>query len=433
MLVLSRSSKNSTQSNFFRSLKPVSTQSTDKEQKLLYQHFIETAKQTDARLIDNFRHLFLEEKDYYDQSVGQALQKIIKSSQAKELFKQVLTRCCYILIDRWYQNQSYTQITNLIGLFKHVSPPQRKFYRSASRQRQLVYDFILTEEYEKLQRLERLIKLINQPHDSYSSVGELIVRYFCLYESYLLGHNSDRQAKIIVSQIKRQIQQQNQQQLLQFVVDTIRSQKANNQAPNCTSYNNFTRLSDSELIAAIQHLINPVEGAGNYRHLAQNFRIKMQTAKFGQFKADLYKYLTASTNNKYGKHCFNRQLYQTIESIMPESNSQTLNDLLILRTGSQLLNFLVVEHHNPRNHYRFIDLITNLGVAPTIGLLLKVVLLNPKLKPILEKKFTTLLIHYETVKPQQVPWLIKSLEVLQIALSIYFHKLDLSYAKQISL
>lgn len=428
MLVLSRSS-NSTQSNFFRSLKPTS-KSTDQEQQLLYQHFIESAlQQREDQLIDRFRHLFLEERDYEDQKVRQALQKILKSSQAKQDFKQVLTHCCYILIDRWYQNQNPTNITRLIDLFKQVSPPHRQFYRSATRKRQLVYDFLSTEEYQKLQRFECLIKLITQPHNPNNSVGELITRYFCLHESYLLGHNSDRTARAIVSQIKRQIKQQYQQQLLQFIVDIIRQQAdCSNQF---LSLNNPTLLTNSELIAAIQHFINPVEGARNYRDLAQDFRIKIPTQS-EQFKESLYKYLTVSTNNKYGQHCFNRQLEQTIEKIIPQTHGQ-LDDLFWLRIGQQLFNFLVIDNFNPRNHYRFIDLITNIGVIPTVGLLLKILLLNPKLKPILEQKFVILLLHYKTAKPEQVPWLIKSLEMLQLVLSIYFHGLDLTYAKQIKL
>ena len=77
-------------------------------------------------------------------------------------------------------------------------------------------------------------------------------------------------------------------------------------------------------------------------------------------------------------------------------------------------------------HERYIDLITYLGETKTIGLLLKLVLLCSKVKPYLEQRFSILFSHYESVAENEAPWLIKSLENLQVAFSVYFGQADFS-------
>ncbi|MGK7874199.1 MAG: hypothetical protein AB4426_13065 [Xenococcaceae cyanobacterium] len=100
-------------------------------------------------------------------------------------------------------------------------------------------------------------------------------------------------------------------------------------------------------------------------------------------------------------------------------------------TCSQLFNFLVVESPQNPKHYVFLDLITNLGATCTIGLLLKLLLLCPMIKPYLEKRFSILFNHYKSFTREGVPWLIKALENLHIAFSVNFGGLDWSYLKQI--
>jgi len=105
----------------------------------------------------------------------------------------------------------------------------------------------------------------------------------------------------------------------------------------------------------------------------------------------------------------------------------------MLRTSSQLLNYLVVESSHQPEHYIFIDMISNMGVTQTVGMLLKVVLMCKKVKPYLEKRFSILFNHYESFTSEGVPWLVKSLENIQLAFSVHFGKADLSCLKQVKL
>jgi hypothetical protein len=91
----------------------------------------------------------------------------------------------------------------------------------------------------------------------------------------------------------------------------------------------------------------------------------------------------------------------------------------------------VVESSHQPDHFIFVDLIANLGATPTIGLLLKIVLLCRKVKPYLEKRFSILFNHYESRIRDGIPWLVESLENLNIALSVHFGSADLSCLNQI--
>jgi hypothetical protein len=112
---------------------------------------------------------------------------------------------------------------------------------------------------------------------------------------------------------------------------------------------------------------------------------------------------------------------------LPEVDSQKPSEFLTIRTCSSLLNFLILDPAQPLNHYIFMDLVTNIGATDTVGLLLKLLLICPKIRPSLEKRLSLLVDHYESLSMSRVPWLVKVLENFQIASIAHFGKADLSY------
>jgi hypothetical protein len=86
----------------------------------------------------------------------------------------------------------------------------------------------------------------------------------------------------------------------------------------------------------------------------------------------------------------------------------------------------VLESSTKAQHFVFMDLINNLGAPATTGLLLKIVLVCTKTKPLLESKLSILFHHYESSRCKEVAWLVKSLEHWNVAESIHFGKLDAS-------
>jgi hypothetical protein len=90
----------------------------------------------------------------------------------------------------------------------------------------------------------------------------------------------------------------------------------------------------------------------------------------------------------------------------------------------------VVNSQASPQHSTFLDLISNQGSLSTIGLLLKVVLICHKVKPYLEKKCAILFNHYENATTDAISWLVATLEQINIALSINFGNIDLSFFKK---
>lgn len=417
----------------------------EQEEQQLYDHWLQLVQsESPSQLVDRFRLLFIEGHEYPDAEIATALDAIAMLKTADQEFRFVLNRCCHILINRWQarpQHQAYIPV--LIQLFEN--PPSSRSVKdlarskSARRLRDLVKDFVETEQYIALRRLAQVI---GATHDSdrpagTEPLGSLIPRYPYLYDHCLLAEGSTYEQQQTIRQLKSRAQRKYEIDLSQFVTYQVRrSQLSRSSLPDTANRilqpaKNPTLLSDQELCKALKHFAGKSQGSYTYRDLAKCFLThSAQTPSFQSFKDDLYQYITASVDPEYGKRQFNNQLYTQLKNTLPESDSQKLNDFLLVRTCSQLLNFLVVESSQQPSHFVFIDLLANLGPTLTTGLLLKIILICRKVKPHLEKRFSILFNHYESYRREAVQWLIYAMEHLNLALSTNFSTLDLSFISQ---
>ena len=409
------------------------SEDTSVAQQLIYVRLLEDVQNESVDvLLENFYDLFIEGKGYKEIEVRQALEKIVKSKGGEEQFYLFLNRCCHIFINHWQmQPNLQPAIRELIDLFQNLRSPDTVYSRTSKRLLVLVKNFMQTDYYLKLQRLGRVI---SNKNTSTNHIGNLITRYPYLYEHCLLSEDSSYEAKRVIQKIQFKNQHNFELDLSRYVTYQVRlgqmlrsGELSQVRLQNMKSAVNPTLLSDRELGSALKHFVGKAEGGRSYRDLSQSFlSYCARSPNYKSFKDNLYEYLVPSINSKYGGHQFNNKLYKKIKNILPHSDNEKPTDFLILRTGCQLINFLVVESSRHPQHYVFVDLITNLGATNTVGLLLKVVLLCNKLKPYLEKRFSILFGHYESFSKEGVPWFIKSLENTHVAFSIYFGKVDLS-------
>lgn len=412
------------------------------EQKI-YDHLLYWVElESPEQLIERFQSLFINGTRYSDSEIAAALDAVITSKAAQEEFRYVLNRCCHILINRWQaRSQSQMAIPQLVALFESLpTGSSSSVYRSRSLRRlhELIKIFTETEQYLKLCRLAQVLSQDAQLLQSQTDqpLGTLIHRYPYLYEHCLLSEDSTREQQLTVRQIQANVQHQFEVDLSQYITFRIRASKlAAQTSPEQVSriikpVANPTLLEDQELGRAIKHYVGKVDGVRTHRDIACNFLTSSsQAASYGQFKDDLYQYITSAVDPEYGRRQFNRQLYNQMQLILPESDSRPLNDFLMVRTCSQLINFMVVDSPNNPDHFRFIDLLNNLGPIITTGLLLKIVLLCRKVKPALERRFSILFSHYESHTREAVYWLVNALEHLNIALSTNFGSVDLSFIR----
>ncbi|ELR96927.1 hypothetical protein [Gloeocapsa sp. PCC 73106] len=411
-------------------------QQTSHEEQLIYDHLLDCVKhQSPEEVIDGFRHLFIKGKDYYDHQIRVALARLVNSKTGEQNFNYILNRCCHILVNRWQmQPQLQGAIPALAELFEHLAPATGSYSTTSARLRELVIEFAKTDHCLKLKRLARVI---SEGKDT-TYVGNLINRYPYLYEHYLLSEDSNFEDQKTVKQIQSRLQERFEIDLSKYVTYKVRQVKTSPETqlivPSKTiiqPVGNPTLLSDRELGVALKQFVGTVEAGYTYRDLSHSFLThSRQASNYKTFKDDLYQYLITSVDTKYGRHKFNETLYKKIQTILPHCDTKKPDEFIVLRTTSQLLNFLVVESNQRPNHYIFMDLITNMGATSTVGLLLKIVLLCHKVKPHLEKRFSILFTHYESFTKEGVPWLIKALENLNIAFSVNFGKADLSFLRQ---
>ncbi len=416
---------------------------TSAEEQQLYDHLLYCVQtEPPEDLLDRFRRLFISGRTYEPFEVRLALEALVCDKEAAANFKLVLNRCCHILINRW-QISPRTQwaIPRLVELFDYLPPPGGIHARALRRLRSLMRDFRDTEQFLTLQRLARVIGESNRRQngngsaageDSHKLVGMLIDRYPYLYEHCLLSQDSSYEHQQTVRQIRDRIQRQFELDLSHFVTYKVRRSQL--EAPkHDVPANNPTLLTDSELTQALKEFVGTVRGDATHYDLASSFRTSSaQLPSYRSFKDNLYEYLVDSIDPKFGRRQFNDRLYERLQKMLTRYDGERPDERLILRTSNNLLNFLVVESPQRPNHYIFVDLVTNLGPTNTVILLLKITLLCKQVKPHLEKRFSILFSHYEGSPERGVPWLVKSMENLHVALSTHFGAVDLSYLRRLS-
>lgn len=418
---------------------------TTSAEQALYDFLIYAVQtQTPDELLPQFQQFFIEGRQAPSEELRQALLEVLNTPNIETDFKYILNRCCHILINRWQVHpQLQRAIPKLVELFAAIPPPSLSSSRFARFQRQLVIDFVSSEQYLTLQRLARVIEQPDNKNFTWSdgniSVGQLIQRYPYLYEHCLLSEDSSVEHQQTVRQVQERIQRSFELNLSKYVTYQVRlaqlarrTQSMKQARRMLQGVDNPTLLTERELGTALKRFVGKPERGQSYRDLSQHFlRRTAEVVSYHQFKEELYGYLISTIDGKYGEGRFNQQLYKKLQGILPNYDHHRPNQLLMMRTASQLMNYLVVESPQRPEHYIFVDLITNLGPTPTVALLLKLALMCGKSKPHLERRFSILFNHYESQSKEGVPWLVKSLENLHIALSVHFGDADVSFLRQI--
>ncbi len=402
-------------------------------EQILYDFLLESVQEENPEeLINNFRRLFIEGRTYGDAKVFSALDLLVKSKNIEEKFNCFFNRCCYILVNRWQMTpQMQSAIPEFVSVFDNLGAPRSGHASTPLRVKQLVKGFIETDQYLKLQRIANIIaaKRTN------TLVGGLIDRYPYLYDHCLLSDDSSQEHRETVKTIKSQAKKSFEVNISRYVTYKVRMAEMKDTrliVPAQGSriiqpVNNPTLLTDTELNRSLKQFVGNVENGYTYKGLSHDFLAQTANIQtFKAFKRELYEYLLGSVEPPYGRGQFNKKITQILENCVPQWDDQPPSEFLLTRTSSHLLNFLIVESASHPEHYVFMDMITNMGVTKTIGLLLKIVLVSHKIRPYLEKRFGILFNHYESFSSDGVPWLVKALENLQIALSVHFGKVDLS-------
>lgn len=405
------------------------------EAELIYNHLIDCVqRESPEQLIDRFRQLFIHGLDYPEPTILAALYRITASTRANQDFKHILSRCCYILVNRWQITPKQdAAIANLLALFKSHSQP------SSSHFRQLIQTFIDSEEYRTLKRIGKVIdedsdqkvKEEQTAQPKKKKLAQFIHHYPFLFSYYLLSQDGSQEAQQTIQKLQAEKQQQLESELWQYATYLVSGNQFPERFGN-KSLKNPTLLTDEELYLALQQFCGKVEHSSTYRELAQNFlNHTCLTPSYSLFKEDLYQYLITSIDPSYGEHYFYGLLNKHLTNTLTECDHHKVDTSLIGKTCSQLFDLLVVESREKPQHYWFCDLVDNLGSLKMTVLLMKIVLLSPQvIRPDLEKRLAILFSHYESTPIEEILSLVKSMENLNVAFIVNFGARDFSWLSQ---
>ena len=323
-----------------------------------------------------------------------------------------------------------------------MSFPLPRVLRSTNRVREGGRAFMATPQYLRLRRLGNLIARYQaespaQQKQNTGTIGSSLLRYPFLYEYCYLRENDKQSYRQRILQSRDVNQKRFEEQLSLYTVALIRERFGSSRLDDpsnplergrtFTTVKNPTMLSRESLIEALQNFLGIAEGSDDYRNLAKRFHLRVAQCKnYREFKAVLCDYALEGAKPKYVDRRLRKTLQQFFEQIRANRDGDRPKEMLQQYTYCQLLNFLVVEDDRDAGTMLYLDAIAQQGALRTIGILLRVVLLAPeKVRPHLETRFGILFDRYDSTPRDEVPWLVKSLELWQLAHTIYFCTVDL--------
>ena len=392
-------------------------------------------REAPTAVLERFRELFTELK-CSQPAVVAACERLLRRPEASQRFRYILNRSCYILINHWQnQPQHRWAIRQLVEILATPTPLRGGDRgKAVGTLRRLFQAFQGTDLYLRLYQTVALLEATDEPAEDQPLAG-LLRRYPYLYEAQLAGAEDRQQFREqleIVQRLQTQAQAQFEQQLGRYV--TYEYRRALGSAKHSEPVPNPTLLTNQELFMAFKLYSARVENGLSYQERAEQFlRENPEGQNYRLYKHNLAAYLIAAMPASKDRDIFARKLYQFMDQLFPQFDNQGVNDFLVTRTCSRLLNFLVIENQNQKgaNHKTFIDLICQLGPTRVVGLLLKIVLICKKVKGYLERLICLLFNHYADQAQGQVRWLIKVLENLKLAFSLHFGIVDLRFVRQL--
>ena len=409
--------------------------------KFIYQYLRDYVdNNTPREVIAEFRRIFFE-FSIQDSLLRGRIEKLIFSKEGSGRFCYVLNYCYHIVINHWSQQSELHQfIIELVDAIDSINFKAPSYDRRRKKILELAHDFCQTDYYVKLKRITKVIACNSLlEFDPKESICHYLIHYPYLYQSLLLGKEYIPEEKNLIINLQNLRQKFFEFQLAQHIiyrsrlVQIARARQISHGAGKfLRRVKNPSFLSEQDLKYTLKKYWEKPNGKDTIYQISQTFLAENKLGvSYKQFKKNLYSYLTLGVKSRNKDYQFEKIIFKIIDKSYYQSDSQPLSDSLILQTCRRLLRFLVLDKTQQNNHRQLIDLVINLGTATTVALLIRIVLICPKIKPELEERLAILFVNNESQKAEDVTWLIKILENFLIAFSLNFGTIDLSATKVI--
>ena len=427
----------------------LSKQLVEAESNLIYDYLYQYAsKQPPTTVIRKLETLLIQGR-IDNIRVSKALEKIIFSSLGKQQFAQILSHCFYLILDCWIGvGDSLDYVRDLIAIIKAVDRAS-SYDRRRKQLIQLIKNYQQTSDYCRLQAVISIISPRAIDYDNsreimakeisddgqelnLTDINQYLFRYPFLYNYFTPQTEDLEHLSQYIVELQNNRQQNFEIKLSKYLIYRFRLKQvaqiklmSRGAGKIITRVSNPTLLSARAFQTALKQYLGKVDNNKTTLERSQRFIADNDGRNSYQvFKQDLYQFLIRNIKPRNDNYKFSHRLQTKLGEIFAQSNEKALNNTLILQTCRQLYSFLILDSANTQNSQKFANLIVNLGTAQVMIILTKLVLICPESKSDLEQKIALVTAHHQLDTIQDVPWLLKSLEHLQMALSIYFGNID---------
>jgi hypothetical protein len=430
-----------------------SQKSIERDSRILYDYLLKlVTTQPPQTVIKEFRNLFLQGINDHKQ-VSESLEKII-FSPPQEQFNRIFSHCFYLIFNHWVvQPESLFYISQLLETLAVINQSS-SYDRRRKQVIKLIKDYQQSTPYWQLTVVISIINPLEtanvvssevvtneSPSQGYDQtiLNRYLARYTYLYEYYAPQNPELEQLNKFIHSLQTQRHHDFEIKLSKHIIYRFRLKQvakmnllSRGAGKVITKVDNPSLLSEPAFRVALQQYLGKIEQNQTILARSQRFIVENQLRNSYQvFKQDLYRFITRNIKSRNSNYQFEQKLKSKLDSLFVQSNSKPLNSTLILQTCRQLFSCLIVDPNSPGNAPEFVELIASLGTVQVMTILLKITLICPESKPDLVKKLSLIITPYQFHNIQDVPWLVKTLEHLLIAFSIYFGNIDVSVAKSV--
>lgn len=413
---------------------------TVNQEKIIYDYLRKYAtERSPEETITEFRCLFIEGISQ-NATVRNAIEDIVYSKVKSEKFFYVLNYCFYLICNCWMQRDSDRfYITQLLGLFDNLKYTAKYYTRRKQKITVLLQEFIRSEHYTELKRVTIVFNNYSRKNDKDTILAYLLARYTYLYKSLLVRDKNIKELTNFTQKLQIERIKSFELKLAQHIiyrtrlVEIAKAQQFSHGAGKIIRrIPNPTLLSNKDLKIVLKQYIKKIDKKITLYQLSRKFVVNnKQGISYREFKRNLYFYLIYNIESRNNHYDFSKKLWDLLDSIYYQSDTLPIDDNLTLRTCRKLYQHLLISNCDRHKHHELLKLISSLGTAQTVMLLMKIVLICPLIKTDLEQRLAILYSCYESQNIQDIPWIVKFFEHFLIAFSIYFGKIDVSLAKAI--
>lgn len=412
---------------------------TVNQEKIIYNYLREyLTNHSPEETIAEFRCLFIEGISQ-NIAVRKAIEDIVYSKIKREKFFYILNYCFYIIVNRWSYSGDRIYIGQLLSLFDNLNHTAKYYTRRKQKITILLQEFVNSKHYIELKRITVVFENKITNNDKDTTIANLLPRYTYLYQPLLVREKNIKELTDSIQKLQIERTKSFELKLAQHIIYRTRlieiakaQQFSHGAGKIIRRIPNPTLLSNKDLKVVLKQYIKKIDKKTTLYQLSRKFvASNKQAISYREFKRNLYFYLSYNIEPKNNNYDFSKKLWNLLDCIYYQSDTLPIDDNLTLRTCRKLYQYLLISNTDKNKHDLLIKLISSLGTAQTVMLLIKIVLICPLIKTDLEQRLAILYGCYESKNIEDVTWMVKFLEHFLIAFSIYFGKIDISLAKAI--